>query len=87
LNALRIHPELRYCVDPFDIKLFRPGRNQTIVLRHPEAVVWGLLVRGYSVGQMRRLMAIIGRMTPSHAGDVVDEALQYFRSEGLLLGD
>ena len=87
LKKIKINPDIKYCVDVFDVKLFDADRKKTTVLSDPEAVVWALIANRYSLQKIYRLLAIIGRMTPNHAKSVVDDALRFFYAENLLLGD
>jgi hypothetical protein len=84
---MKINPNVKYCVDVFDIKLFYVDQKKTVVLSYPEAVVWDLMIKKYSIRRMYHVMAIIGRMTPAHAKAVVDDALHFFYTENILLGD
>lgn len=80
-----INPNITYSVDIFDIKLFNKAKNSLTTLSYPQAVIWDLFIKKYSYKSIIHMMAIIGRMTSTHAKAVVDDTLEYFLEENILV--
>jgi len=80
-----IHPDVSYCVDVFDIKLYHALRNASITLPYPQAAVWDMLVKQIPRVKMIDRLSKIGCMTAAHAEQVLGETLDYLLAEQLLM--
>jgi hypothetical protein len=80
-----IHPDVAYCVDVFDIKVYHGLLNISITLSYPRAAVWDMLVKETAQAKMIELLSKIGCMTADHAEAVLSDTLEYLVSEQLVI--
>lgn len=84
MSKYRINPDIIYTVDIFDIKVSNAVLNTVTELSYHQAVIWDLLIKNYPYKSIIKMMALIGRMTATHAKAVVDDTLEFLLTENIL---
>jgi hypothetical protein len=79
------NPDIVYCVELHDVKLFNKKTNQSLTLNYPEAAIFDLLVKEYPHLTMIRMLSKIGFMTESHAESLLNDTLDFLMQHNVFI--
>ncbi|MBN1997921.1 hypothetical protein JW935_10240 [candidate division KSB1 bacterium] len=80
----QLNSDCSYCVDIADIQFIDHTNNIQFRLPYPQAVVFDLLLKGYSKDTMVRMICKIALVMEAHAQNLIQDTITELKNKAIL---
>ena len=82
---VRCEPRIKWSVESKGVVLINPAKNEVLQLVYPEAAVWDLIQRSYSLEKTLKLLSAITLEEEKKVMDFFMRTLQEWIEKGILI--